>query len=169
MNVKSPIVMLMLLTLVAFTSGLWAQENDRVYVTTLAWSHDGIKIAVGYQGGVMEVFDATSGESLWSHQFSDVVNSLKWHPSNPDHLAIGGGNPARGEGIVQVLDVATNQILLTLDGGESISSLSWSPDETKLVAASNVIFPSAIARVKSENFCKSRDGMTRLKRRYAVG
>jgi len=121
-------------------------QSDIQIGVAIDWSIDGIKLAVGYQGGVVEIFDARSGETLWTHQFSDVVNSLNWHPTNPDRLAIGGGNPARAEGIVEILDVATNQIVLTLDGGEAISSISWSPDGTKLVAASNTIAQSVTAR-----------------------
>ena len=80
--------MLMLTILMVFTSGLWAQENDQVYVTAVAWSHDGSKIAaVGIRQpmtqGYLRVVDVQTGEILYSvDPDPGGFTSVDWSPDD---------------------------------------------------------------------------------------
>jgi WD40 repeat protein len=59
---------------------LWeAQGSD--YVSTLAWSPDATRVAVGHADGTLAVHDALDGHRIWCHDAHGLgVASLGWSP-----------------------------------------------------------------------------------------
>ncbi len=65
-----------------------AQGNE--YVSTLAWSPDGTRVAVGYADSTLAIHDALDGRRIWSCDAHDMgVACLEWSP-DARVLASGG-------------------------------------------------------------------------------
>jgi WD40 repeat protein len=65
-----------------------AQGSD--YVSTLAWSPDGTRVAVGYADGKLAIHDAHDGRRIWCHDAHGMgVACLGWSP-DAQVLASGG-------------------------------------------------------------------------------
>lgn len=83
MVVKLQKVIFMLTIVIVFTSGLWAQENDHVYVVTaVAWSPDGETLAVTgrtSEQGMVWLYDAL-GNSIGTIDFSGTALGVSWSP-----------------------------------------------------------------------------------------
>jgi WD40 repeat protein len=68
---------------------MWeAQGSD--YVSTLAWSPDATRVAVGHADGTLAIYDALDGRKIWCHDAHAMgVGSLAWSP-DARILASGG-------------------------------------------------------------------------------
>lgn len=99
----------------------------------IEFSPDGQILAAGFEDGKVLLLDSRTGQKkrvLHGHQ---AVSSLAFHPDG-GKLASGGSWP---DGTVRLWDLATGKSLLTLHGHKNtISSLRFSPDGTRLVTAS---------------------------------
>ena len=97
-------------------------------VTALAWSPDGSRIATGSDDGV-RVWDAVTGESLFSLEHGSKVRSVAWS-SDDGRIATGFGDGVR------VWDAVTGKELLSLECGHGVKSVAWSPDGSRIVTSS---------------------------------
>ena len=93
------------------------------------WSPDGSRIAAGSAGGV-RVWDAVTGEGLFSLERSRLVRSVVW---SPDGSRIATGFVGDG---VRVLDAVTGKELLSLERGRGVESVAWSPDSSRIATGS---------------------------------
>ncbi len=111
----------------SFPSPVSAQEH--VAPSVIRWSPSGDRIAVGYQTGLIEIWDAQSGEviqTLEGHRWT--VATLAWHP-NGERLISGGG-----EGSYRVWDTITGMNLITSDGfPASIDAVEWNMDGSRMI------------------------------------
>ena len=98
-------------------------------VTALAWSPDGSRIATGSDDGV-RVWDAVTGEDLFSLEYSRLARSVAW---SPDGSRIATGSD---EG-VRVWDAVTGEDLFSLECGRGVGSVAWSPDGRRIVTGSD--------------------------------
>ena len=100
------------------------------YVTAVAWSPDGKRIATGADDGV-RVWDAVTGEKLLSLEHGSQVESVAWSPD--------GSRIATGSfGDVRVWDAVTGKELLSLGYGHLVESVAWSPDSRRIAAGYGV-------------------------------
>ena len=100
------------------------------YVTAVAWSPDGKRIATGADDGV-RVLDAVTGVELLSLKRSRLVWSVAWSPD--------GSRIATGSfGDVRVWDAVTGKELLSLGYGHLVESVAWSPDSRRIAAGYGV-------------------------------
>ncbi|HEX7733631.1 MAG TPA: WD40 repeat domain-containing protein [Ktedonobacteraceae bacterium] len=102
------------------------------YVSSLAWSRDGRRIASASGDGTVQVWDASSGGHVLTYRgHKQDVTALAWSPDGR-YLASGGLDTT-----TQVWDASTGQNLFTYHGQtDVIFSLSWSPDSQELASAS---------------------------------
>jgi WD40 repeat protein len=113
-------------------------------VYSLAWSPDGNKLAVAASagGGVIKVFDPTTGASLAEFRAETFTGTVVW---SPDGSKLAGGTTkglgSIAEGWVKVWDVATGQVVAELLNGSgdtsSVWQVSWNADGSRLVCSSN--------------------------------
>ncbi|MCL4250204.1 MAG: hypothetical protein KJ065_18795 [Anaerolineae bacterium] len=102
----------------------------------LDWNKMGNRLAIGYQGGRVEVWDTELNTSIFElpapqpYFFSD----LQWSPIDDAILAVARGTPPDGWMSVLVINVETGNTLLTLDGYPFVTSIAWSPDGQLLAA-----------------------------------
>jgi WD40 repeat protein len=129
---------LTLIVLIVFTGGLWAQENDQIYVTAVAWSHDGSKIAVvgirqPMTQGYLRVVDVQTGEILYSVDPNPGgFTSVDWSPDDR-FIAVGGYDQ-----VVWVFDVEAQTHVTSLRGHQStVSAVDWNAEGTQLVSTGN--------------------------------
>lgn len=110
-----------------------AQSFGRRWVVCLAWSPEGDRLAVGYQGGNIEIFDWRSGEVLSQMRTGSVVIGLDWSAD--------GGLLASGSlsGRVSVWDAASGEEMMRFDdytqARRDANGVAWSPDGTILASA----------------------------------
>ena len=97
-------------------------------VTALAWSPDGSRIATGSDDGV-RVWDAVTGESLFSLEHGSKVRSVAWS-SDDGRIATGFGDGVR------VWDAVTGENVLSLEHGHKVWSVAWSPDGSRIATGS---------------------------------
>jgi WD40 repeat protein len=102
------------------------------YVSDLAWSPDGKRIASASGDHTVQVWNASDGShALIYRGHSQDVSALAWSP-NGKYIVSGDIN-----GETQIWDATTGQRLFTYRGHTSaVFSLSWSPDSQQIASAS---------------------------------
>lgn len=110
----------------------WQSHN--VMPSSIAWSADGAKIAVGSWDGTVTVYDVVEKRSVdaLDGQIFGPINSVVWHPSN-HQLAFGSVIDTN----VIVWDTSTDQLVSRIRS-ETEKIPSWSPDGN-LIALAGVI------------------------------
>src|SRR5262245_17068890 len=104
------------------------------WMTTLAWSPYGTKIATGSQDGTIQVWDASTGQSLkiLRQGGAGMVMAVVWHPDS-NKLASGGLNQS-----LIIWDAATGQPTLTFQEQlPNYTAIAWNPDGTKIAGVND--------------------------------
>jgi WD40 repeat protein len=134
----------------------------------LAWNSDGRWIAGARADGGIKVWESATGNEILDlparNQSAPVtrvqgglpgrltVPRMSWNPDG-HRLAV-----VAGEGTIQVHDLVSGKIVLTLDGqAGQIASLAWSPDGKSIASGSS--FPER-GKVERAGEVKVRDGST---------
>jgi WD40 repeat protein len=100
---------------------------------SLAWSHDGQRIASGDTDGIVNIWNAFSGETLLTyHGHVRFVRGLVWSPDDR-YIASGGDF---GDSTVQVWKASTGEHIFTFDQQYRIFALKWSADGRRIASAS---------------------------------
>ncbi|MBI1749016.1 MAG: WD40 repeat domain-containing protein, partial [Acidobacteria bacterium] len=115
--------------------GPWATVGRFGYgsIAQLAYSPDGVRVAVGGSGGVTiwNTEKETVEQVLEGH--TDYVSSVAWSPDGTQ-LASGGGFP---DNTVWVWAADDGRLVRTLTGHtDRVWSVAWSPDGTQLASGS---------------------------------
>lgn len=102
-------------------------------VSSLAWSHDGKRLAAACGDKTIRIWDTTTGKlkSLFSAR-SDYVYTLAWS-SDDQRLALAHGNST-----AEIIDAFDGGTLLTYSKHrDNVRDIAWSPDGKRLATASN--------------------------------
>lgn len=101
-------------------------------VRTVAWSPDATRIASAGNDNAVQVWDATTGDTLFTCQgHSSNVRSVAWSPRG---ALIASASEDR---TAQVWDAITGRKILTYQGhSHYVNSVTWSPDGTCIASAS---------------------------------
>ncbi|WP_161977833.1 WD40 repeat domain-containing protein [Dictyobacter kobayashii] len=121
---------------------LLMRQNN--YTSSIAWSHDGSRIASGGIAAPVEVWNAATGKTQASLLAKDGV-LLDWSLDG-QHIVTAGGfegidqsNAASGvpQAVSEVVlwDAVTGKRLTTYNGMSYVSALAWSPDGTRIALA----------------------------------
>jgi WD40 repeat protein len=107
-----------------------ANANYNDYITQVGWSHDGRYIAAASPNNGVIVWDASTGQHVYTKQGADL---MAWAP-RADLLA----TTANATGLIQVWQAMTGTVQSSFQGqtgGNTVYALSWSPNG-KYIAAS---------------------------------
>lgn len=106
------------------------QGPDKEY--TVSWSPDGTKIASAGNGEIIEIWDPSTGASLFNLAGgSGTVYSVAW---SPDGTKIASGQK---DGTVKIWDAANGNFISNLTGHTGrVNSVAWSSDSRYLVTGS---------------------------------
>jgi WD40 repeat protein len=108
-----------------------AIKQDK-YVSTVAFSADGKRIASGSGGNLVELWDARTGKRIRS--LRGVRPGTRCVAFSPDGQTIAAG---WGDGQVRLWDVQTGELKATLTGhADQIYSLAFAPDGKSLASVS---------------------------------
>ena len=149
-------------------------------VTSVAFSPDGTKLASGELGGMVKLWDVSSGENINTfHGFRGLSTSVAFSPDSTQ-LAF---SISDGDGTVEIRDAATGKNINTIVGHlDGVQSIVFSPDGTQLAAGLSgsgvklwemetgkqvATFSDKMMTVKSVAF--SPDGMTLASTPGALG
>lgn len=104
----------------------FAQKQSVTHILAIAWSPDGQYIAIGYEGGRLEIWNTSTKtivKSLTRHH--DGVTTLAWHP---DGIQLAS---ADGEQLL-IWDTNSGQLIQAIQYGYWIFAMAWNRDATKL-------------------------------------
>src|SRR6266568_4466559 len=103
------------------------------YVSAVAWSPDGKRIASGSGDHTVKVWDATDGSHVYIYRgHSADVSTLAWSPDGKYIVSAGLDN------IVQVWEADSGKLIYTYRGhNDVVYDVAWSPDGTRIASASN--------------------------------
>jgi Tol biopolymer transport system component len=107
-----------------------ANANYSDYITQVGWSHDGRYIAAASPNNGVIVWDASTGQHVYTKQGADL---MAWAPQ-ADLLA----TTANATGLVQVWQATTGTVQSSFQGqagGNTVYALSWSPNGTYIAAS----------------------------------
>lgn len=117
----------------------------------LAWSPDGTKIAIGapdfdtYGIGIVYIINATTGSLINTINSINGAGtafglSLSWSPDS-SNVAVGAIGTNGGSGVVHIINASNGNLLSTIQNPSPSTSyyfgtsVSWSPDGTKLAVS----------------------------------
>jgi WD40 repeat protein/tRNA A-37 threonylcarbamoyl transferase component Bud32 len=110
---------------------LYTYTGHSGYVTAVAWSPDGARIASASEDETIQVWNATSGQTLFtSRGHPRQAHVVAW---SPDSRYIASGCWGNSVG---VWDAATGQRVATYRSATVVTTLAWSPDG-KYIASAN--------------------------------
>jgi WD40 repeat protein len=134
---KSQIIALMLTMLITFTNGLWAHEDNQEYVSSVAWSPDGSKIASASDTGNVQLWDTVTSEVLLEFQgHVGTITTISWSP-NSTRLATASPE----DKVERIWDATTGALITELSGDrfyEGVAFVRWNPNGTNLVSVVGV-------------------------------
>jgi WD40 repeat protein len=112
-------------------SNLLIYRDHFYFVTAVAWSPDGKKIASASADTNVQVWNVATGTNILTYRgHSSKVNAVAW---SPDGTRIASASEDR---TVQVWDATTGETLFTYRGhAKEISSVAWSPNGTRIASA----------------------------------
>jgi WD40 repeat protein len=133
----SLIALMLILNVIYVDAQTQSFETDQLYMTRVAWSHDGSKIAVGgimpnLRRGYFAVFQANTNQLLYELDDASLagITALAWSPDNR-RVAVGSFDYR-----IFVIDSERWQLITQLNGHTgTITSLDWSPDGTQLASS----------------------------------
>jgi len=105
-------------------------------ITSVSWSADGSKIAVGRNDGTIQIQNAVTGQVTFTLQ-GDTNGATLQIIFSPD---VSSSKFASGgvDGLVKVWDASTGSLLYSLSGHNSvITGLSWNPINTQFLASAS--------------------------------
>lgn len=102
------------------------------YVSTIAWSPDGMRIASGSMDEAVQIWNTFTGDVLLTYEgHSDSVNAVAWSPDGT-HIA-----SASQDKSVQIWNAITGALQFTYHSHSTgVKALAWSPDGTRIGSAS---------------------------------
>ncbi|KAJ5547510.1 hypothetical protein N7513_004744 [Penicillium frequentans] len=108
-------------------------EGHSKWVSSIAWSPDGSRLASGSDDNTVRIWDPATGQSVSTLEgHSRWVSSIAWSPDG-SRLASGSF-----DNTVRIWDPATGQSMFTLEGhSRSVKSIAWSPDGSRLASGSD--------------------------------
>ncbi|MBZ0307267.1 MAG: hypothetical protein K8I82_14470, partial [Anaerolineae bacterium] len=115
-------------------SGIYATETSDIY--TFTWSPDGKFIAVSHYEDVVHIIELETGEVRPLQSSPIAARELVWSP-NGQYLATTTFDIYPGE--LTVIDIARDKMIFSSKNiamrGVYYTSVSWSPDSTRLAVA----------------------------------
>lgn len=104
------------------------QEIERV-----AWLADGQALASVSEDRMLRIIDAESGEVTFSYKHDEGIDALAL---SPDGRILATGQERRGkQGPVRLFDTADWSLIRTLDHGDTVNEIAWTPDGSTLISS----------------------------------
>jgi len=98
-------------------------------VISAAWSPDGKRLASCGNDGVVQVWNAETGQMLWQTPITRFAFAVAWSPNGREVAGAGSG------GVLVLLDATTGYLLKTFVGqAGAVEGLAWSPDGTRIAS-----------------------------------
>lgn len=107
-----------------------------IHPTAVAWNATDTRIAAGFNDGSLAIFDQAQ-QLINTIHLDERISAVSWSSSDPHLLAV-ATNPPFESGKIYLLDTQTNQIATELEGGRATPSISWHPNTSQMVAATNM-------------------------------
>jgi dipeptidyl aminopeptidase/acylaminoacyl peptidase len=117
------------------TRQLIVKHPNSTPVNTLSWSYDGRRIATGDNSGLVQVWAADSGKTIFDYPgVGSAILSVSWSPTAL--LLVSAG----GDTLAKVWDTRLNSnspIKVYNEHSDAVNGIGWSPDGNDIVSVSN--------------------------------
>jgi len=111
---------------------IWKVDGTFARISSLAWTLDGQRIAVGMQGGDVAVLDPADGQLVWRSRHDSVqISAVAFAPDN-QRLVVGGFDRH-----VDILSASNGERLQRMSGHyDMVRALYFLPDGERVVSGS---------------------------------
>lgn len=109
-------------------------EPSKAEMHTVAFSNDGRLIASGASNGAIALWDAATGQQVWSADLAPLpVTSVKFSPDGKLLAAVAGDTwPSKRPGIAKVWDLATKEEVASAQPTGVVWRVAFTPDSRTL-------------------------------------
>ena len=116
-------------------------QQTSAFVLSVDWSPDGTQIATGDSQGAVRILDPNTFAvqktiQALEREWLPNVDAIRWSP-NGAYLAAGVSTANSFVGFIQIVNVASGQIVTSIRSGSSVTGVAWSPNGSLLAAGGN--------------------------------
>jgi WD40 repeat protein len=101
-------------------------------ITWVDWKPDGTVIALGYDDGSLEIWDANATRIITTFQLPGSIHGFKWN--SLDDRLVGVSTNENFEGVIWTLDTLTGERIDGLSGEFVVGDFDWNPTGDMVVS-----------------------------------
>jgi WD40 repeat protein len=130
-----------------FIASLGIVDAQTSFIEQVEWNSDGTRLLLAYNTEILKVVD-TNNQVILEHSLSEggIFQNAEWHPTNPNILAVAEDNLGTMLATVSLIDVTTEQLIISTHPGVSVRAIAWSPNGNSIAIGVGYVVEPLLSR-----------------------
>jgi hypothetical protein len=120
-----------------FCNQIHLRLQHDAFVNSVAWSPDQTRIVTAADDGKIKLWDATTGDLVFTFEHDEDITIASWSPSGDRILTYGVGNQDEA-GVINIWDANTYELVISIPDitwGGTTQTSEWSQDGRKVLVS----------------------------------